>query len=231
VVVGWTNNTNGTYQSSSSQTVQVRVVDNLQTNDSITLYYAINISDCGDTSKWFSIPMSGTRGTSTTYSATINTVANNSGYCTRNGKEYVPYYVTGVDNATNSISVGGSISAYLANMTIDEYCGNSGKALAYCSYDEGWSALTTGSVNAYHEVHWATYQLNGASSLSSNYNISNVLNSIDSRFSYVYYRNSTGWVSYDPTQAWYLNTLRFANNTYTEYYINVTAAGVVIRIS
>jgi len=232
---GLSNSTFGSYRANSTQIVRVKVVDALQTNKTITLHYAINSSGCD---KWFTVKMTGTPGTSTVYTATINTVANASGYCRYQGREYVPYYITGVDNATNSISsaVGGTNDIpFLANITINPYCGNDGNALAYCSYDEGWQGLTTGAVNQYHEVHWSSYQLSGASSLNNDYNISNVLSSISGEYSFVYYRNysssTTPWLSYDPNIAWNLNTLRFGNNTDVVYYINVTAPGAVIRIA
>ena len=226
---GLTNSSNGTYQSSSSQTVLVRVDDALQTNETIILHYYINGS-------WFTTTMVGTPGTSTIYTATINTKANVSGYGNCDGKDCVPYYITGVDNATNLISaaVGGSASTNLSSIIIDEYCGNNGNALAYCSYDEGWKGITTGAINQFHEVHWSSWQLSGATSLNGDYNISNVLSSIDGKYSFVYYRNysstTTPWLSYDPNIAWNLNTLRFGNNTDVVYYINITAPGAVIRI-
>jgi hypothetical protein len=234
-VNGLTNSSFGKYQRNSSQQVQVRIADVQQTNGSITLYYMLWNHTFRNTQ------MTGTPGTSTTYTATIDTSDVDVGAdLDGDGLIDIPYYISGVDNATNPIaaSSGGSgytASTQLANITIGQYCGNNGNALAYCSYDEGWSALTTGAVNKYHEVHWSTYQLGGASSLSSNYNITNVLSSIDGKFSFVYYRNTTSsttpWISYDPTQAWWSNTLRFGNNTDTEYYINVTASGTVIRMS
>lgn len=223
-VIGLKNSSNnGRYQPSSAQVIEVLVTDALKTNDTITLNYMTHGNQT-----WLTKTMTGTPGTSTVYATTIDT----SGLI---NDEYVLYYITGVDNATNSISssVGGSTSSQLANITISQYCGNNGTALAYCSYN-GWQGLTTGAINTFQEVHWSTNQLSGASSLSGNYNISNVLSSISSKYSFVYYHNTsttTPWTSYDPNIAWNLNTLRFGNNTNTEYNINVTTAGAVIRIA
>ncbi len=110
-VVGLTNSSSGTkYAPNSSQTVQVLVVDNLQTNRTITLYYKYP----GKNSPWNTTLMTGTPETSTSYSATIDTselVSNQS----------VSYYITGVDNATNSLvaSIGGSASSPLGRIMIE----------------------------------------------------------------------------------------------------------------
>jgi len=234
-VISITNSSLGKYKRNSTQQVQVKVTDSVQTNESITLYYMLWNHTFRNTQ------MTGTPGTSTTYTAVIDTSDVDVGAgLNGDGLIDIPYYISGVDNATNLIptSLGGSwytAATQLANITIHLYCGNNGVALSYCSYDQGWTGFTTGAVRQYHEVHWSTYQLSGTSSLSSNYNISNVLSSIDGKYGFVYYRNysstTTPWLSYDPSIAWSSSSLRFGNNTDVVYFINVTAAGTVIRIS
>jgi len=221
--VGLKNSSLGRYQPSSAQVIQVSVTDALKTNGSITLNYRTN-----NNQTWLTQTMSGTAGTTTAYSTTIDT----SGLI---NDEYVLYYISGIDNATNSITaaVGGSSSSPLANITIDYYCGNNGTDLAYCSCggEPGQSCIA--AINKYRKYEWATYQLSGTS--LTEYNISTVLNSISGKYSGVYHRNisstATPWLSYNPSIAWNLNTLRFGNNTDTGYYINVTAANAVIRIA
>jgi hypothetical protein len=99
--------TNSTYGPTTTQTVQVRVLDALQTTQNMTLVY----SRVAGT--WENAVLTGTPGTDTTYSATINTgqLANGA---------TVLYYLVGTDNATNNISSteGGSSSSPLNNFTI-----------------------------------------------------------------------------------------------------------------
>jgi len=228
-VIALKNSTAGTYQSSSAQVIEVLVVDNLKANDTITLNYT---NYATGSPVWTTVTLTGTPATSTVFSGTIDTkhLSSETSYA-------IQYYITGTDNATNSIaaSVGGSstLGSTLANITVDKWCGYNGTWLSYCSYSEGWQALSTGATNRYHEAHWSSYQLN-TNSLSSNYNISNVLSSISGSYSFVYYRNysstTTPWLSYDPNIAWNLNNLRFGNNTDVVYYINMTASSAVIRI-
>ncbi|MBI5698169.1 MAG: hypothetical protein HZC29_06775, partial [Thaumarchaeota archaeon] len=225
--IGLKNSTSGRYQPSSTQTVQVSVTDSQMTNASLILYYQLSTKDY-----WNSTSMSGTIGTITTYTATIDTSGLTS------DDQWIKYYINGTDNATNYVtpSIGGSTTSQLGNLTISAYCGNNGTALSYCSYEEGGTGLTVGKTNQYHKVSWLKQQIQAASSLSGNYNISNVLSSISGKYSYVYYNNynssaTTPWLFYDPNIDQSLCTLRFANNTYTDYWVNVTTAGAIIRIS
>jgi len=108
--VGLTNSSIGNkYAPTTSQAIQVLVVDNLQTNTSITLNYKLPLKDY-----WNTTTMTGAPGTTTVYSATIDTSE-------LVQYQNVSYYITGVDNATNSIasSIGGSASSPLARITIE----------------------------------------------------------------------------------------------------------------
>ncbi len=215
------NVTYGKYQPSSSQSIEVRVVDT-QTNGTVTLNYRYNINGT-----WFTKLLTATPGTSTVYATTIDTsnlVSDN---------QYLEYYITGVDNATNSITaaVGGSSTSSLANLTIDFYCGNNGSALSVCTKSDltdgpGWrmtSRIPTKSI------------IDTVSSLSNNFNVSNVFSSVNGQFNYTYHKNITSsgtlqWLTYDPNIAWNLNTLRFANNSNTEYWFYMNTSNGVIRI-
>jgi len=220
------NSSSGKYQESSAQVVQILLTDTWKTNDTIILNYTKYNIATGDQYTWTAVSLSGTHGTSTTYTGTIDTINpyQEDGWV-------IQYFISGGDNATNSIAsgVGGSDSSPLANITIDNYCGNNGTALSYCSH-ENWPELTTGAANNYYEVHLKTASTWG--NALSDYNISTVLNSIDGSYSYVYYYNesSSSWLSYDPNQAWNEQTLRFGNNSFTEYWINATSQNAVIRI-
>jgi hypothetical protein len=210
-VIGLKNSSTGTYQPSSTQVIEVLVTDVLKTNDTITLYYMTNINQT-----WLTKTMTGTPGTSTTYSTTIDTSK-------LSNDMYVIYYITGSDNATNSITNGGSASSPLANITIDQYCGNNGTALTYCKHSgaitwfELW--LPQGSI------------MNTWSSLSGNRTAPKVLESISGTYSYLYYYNTTSWISYDPSVPWSQSDLKYMNNTNNyPYWINMTSTGT-IRIS
>jgi len=95
--------TNGTKAGNSIQAIQVTVTD-MMTNATITLNYKRGSFD----TSWQSTAVSGTPSTSTTYTATIDTSMLGSG-------ETVYYYVTGTDNATNSISAVGNNANYSLN--------------------------------------------------------------------------------------------------------------------
>ena len=215
------NSTYGKYQAASSQVIEVRITDALQTNGTITLNYRTNINDT-----WLTKAMTGTVGTSTVYTVTLDTSRLTS------DNQFVEYYITGIDNATNSITaaVGGSASSPLTNITIDFYCGNNGTSLSYCSRNElsttGWRETTLPT-----EAIIETF-----SSLSNNFNVSNVFTGINGKFNYTYYKNITSsgtiqWLTYDPNIAWSLNTLRFANNSNTEYWFYMNESNGVIRIT
>jgi len=107
---GLTNSTLGNkYAPTTSQTIQVSVTDALQTNASITLNYKLPLKE-----HWNTTTMSGTPGATTQYTATIDT--------SEVGQyQNVSYYITGYDNATNSIaaSIGGSSASPLARITIE----------------------------------------------------------------------------------------------------------------
>jgi hypothetical protein len=222
---GLTNSSNGTYQSSATQNVQVRVNDVRQTNETTILNYTKWDTDALRWA-WTTATMTGTPNTSTVYTGTIDTRCgqyNASGYT-------LQYYIIGVDNATNTITstVAGSSSSPLSTITINEYCGNSGNTLGYCS-DQ--ALLLSGN---FRSITWTKEQLTNCTSLNSDYNISTVLSSINGKYNFVYYKNITAsgvsWVAYDPSLAWGLNTLRFANNTNDDYYIYVNASAAVLRI-
>ncbi len=218
---GLKNSTYGKYQASSSQVIEVRLTDALQTNGTVTLNYRTNTNDT-----WLTKAMTGTPGTSTVYTVTVDTSRLTS------DNQFLEYYVSGVDNATNSITaaVGGSASSSLANVTIDFYCGNNGTSLSYCSRNElsttGWRETTLPT-----EAIIETF-----SSLSNNFNVSNVFSGVNGKFNYTYYKNITSsgtvqWLTFDPNIAWSLNTLRFANNSNTEYWFYMNESNGVIRIT
>ena len=109
-VYGLTNSSSQTYGTTTSQTIEVQVVDTWQTNRTITLNYYIN-------SSWQTAVLTGTPSTSTTYSGSISTIGDDYKVDSA-GRAYIPYYVTGADNATNPMSSNnGSASSPLANLT------------------------------------------------------------------------------------------------------------------
>jgi hypothetical protein len=108
------------YISSGNQSIRVRVLDNLMTNTTMTLNYWRNLVDdtnndgVTDTGEWQSATMninsSSSLGTSTDYFAYIYIHPSNT---------QVKYYVTGTDNATNTISASSnSASSPLATINI-----------------------------------------------------------------------------------------------------------------
>lgn len=216
--VGLTNSSSGTYAPSASQAVQVAVTDALQTNASITLNYT---SFTSGVQVWTTKTMTGTPGTTTIYSTTIDTTnpSQDNGWIVR-------YYIIGVDNATNSISaVSNNVSYPLGNLTIDIYCGNNGTAWTngLCTglylYGTGWKQYSFPS---------GTAVINTLSSLSGNRTTPKVLESIQGKYNIIYYYNGTQWTSYDPSVSWAQNDLKYMNNTNTyPYHFNMTAAGVV----
>ncbi len=106
-------NTTGTQQPNGTQTITVTVIDNIMTNATITLNYALKSVGAWSAQTWSTVAMNGTPGTTTTYTATIDT----SGLATNST---IGYYVSGIDNATNSIqpTTGGNTTTPLANFTI-----------------------------------------------------------------------------------------------------------------
>jgi len=110
-VAGLTNSSTGTYKPSAVQAIQVQIADVQQTNKTVTLNYYINGS-------WFTTFMTGTPSTLTVYSGTISTISNTTLLDAVTGKGYIPYYITGTDNATNTITNGGGVNSPLANLTI-----------------------------------------------------------------------------------------------------------------
>jgi hypothetical protein len=110
-VYGLTNSSSQTYGTTASQTMEVQVVDTWQTNRTITLNYYIN-------SSWQTALLTGTPSTSTTYSGSISTIGDDYKVDSA-GRAYIPYYVTGIDNATNPMSSNnGSATSPLANLTL-----------------------------------------------------------------------------------------------------------------
>jgi hypothetical protein len=108
------------YILSGNQSIRVRVLDNLMTNTTMTLNYWRNLVDDAnndgvtDTGEWQSTTMninsSSSLGTSTDYFAYIYIHSSNT---------QVKYYVTGTDNATNTISASSnSASSPLATINI-----------------------------------------------------------------------------------------------------------------
>ena len=151
-VYGLTNSSSQSYATTSSQNIEVRVDDAQQTNSTITLYYYLN-------GTWFSTTLGGIPSTSTTYSGTISTIANTTAFDAATGKGYMPYYITGVDNATNSITNGGSIASPLANLTfgttgsIDGYVlrNDTSAAISGATVSDGTRAAVTNS-NGYYII-------------------------------------------------------------------------------
>ncbi|MBI5698501.1 MAG: hypothetical protein HZC29_08520, partial [Thaumarchaeota archaeon] len=210
--IALTNSTSGSYRINSSQQVKVIVTDAIKTNDTITLNYQLPGRDY-----WNTTIMSGTPGTSTTYTVTISTAGLASG-------QYVPYYISGSDNATNAIAsgVGGNSTNPLGNITIDIYCGNEGVALSFCSkdylYDWNWRSvfLPYGSV------------VNNYTSLSGNRSTSTVLASISGKYNYVYYYNGSQWTSYDTSVGLAQSDLKYMNQSNSNpYWLNMTSPAVI----
>lgn len=215
---GLTNSTGGNYQSNATQIIQV-LVNDLQTNATITLNYYINGS-------WFTNVMTGSPSASTIYNATINTIANVSGFASNGTVSYVLYYITGADNATNNItaSVGGSSSSGLSNLVIDQYCGNNGLGWAngFCSdnklYGTGWKSLDMPGETVVET--WG--------SLSSNFTVPKVFESVSGKYNLIYQYNGTAWASYNPAAALSYSPLQQANATNNyPYWFNMTSPGVV----
>jgi hypothetical protein len=211
-VIALKNSSTGTYQPSSAQVIEILVTD-AKTNDTITFYYRANN---WYNQTWLTKTMTGTPGTSTTYSTTIDTSE-------LSNDMYLMYYITGSDNATNSITNGGSASSPLTNITIDQYCGNNGTLLSYCEHLKSaiWPPL------------WLSpgFIMNTWSSLGGNMTVPKVLESISGKYSYVYYYNGTSWASYNPSYTWSQSDLKYMNNTNNlPYSINMTSTGT-IRIS
>ncbi|MBI5697817.1 MAG: carboxypeptidase regulatory-like domain-containing protein, partial [Thaumarchaeota archaeon] len=109
-VYGLTNSSSLNYAPTTGQTMNVLVTDVQQTNETVILNYYLN-------GTWFTKALTGTPSTSTTYTGTISTMSNTTLYDAISGKGYMPYYVTGTDNATNSITNGGSVGSPLGNLT------------------------------------------------------------------------------------------------------------------
>lgn len=110
-VKGLTNSSSQTYAASASQTIEVLIIDGVQTNQTITLNYYINGS-------WYTALLTGTPGATTIYSGSISTLGDDY-KVDSSSRSYVPYYVSGVDNATNTITGNnGSTSTPLANLTL-----------------------------------------------------------------------------------------------------------------
>ena len=111
---------NSYLKSSQKRNITVTITDNMYTASSITLHYRL-----GAAGSWSSATMSlctaeicgsaSSQGTSTTYYAQIDDTAVSDG-------DTVSFYVTGTDEAGNSIttSVGGSTSSPLSTYTIDD---------------------------------------------------------------------------------------------------------------
>ncbi|MEM5766126.1 MAG: hypothetical protein QW423_00590 [Candidatus Aenigmatarchaeota archaeon] len=212
LVIGITNSTNGKYQPSSSQIIQVLVTDNYKTANSVTLNYYLSSNHT-----WLTATMTGTPGTTTIYTTTIDTseLVDN---------QFVKYYITGADDQSNAItpSVGGSASNPKANITIDYYCGNNGVGLSFCSraylYDWNWRSLFLPPKVVVES--W--------SSLGGNYTVPKVLESISGKYNYVYYHNGSQWTSYDPAVPLSQNDLKYMNQTNSNpYWLNMTAPGIV----
>jgi hypothetical protein len=213
-VKGVVNSTIGDYQPNSTQVINVQVADNMQTNDSIIFNYYTSVNLTTLTSV-----ITGAVGTTTVYTTTIDTSK-----LTTNSKVW--YWVTGVDNATNSISssVGGSVGTPLQNIKIDENCGNEGlgwtNGLCKSETDmTGWAYLPVGRAS----------MVNAMGSLGGNRTTPKVLASISGNYSYVYYYNGSSWFSYDPSLSWSQSDLKYMNQSAGSgnYFINMTSRDVI----
>ena len=217
-VIGISNSSSGKYQSNSTQRIYVQITDNLQTNGTIQLFYYLSSNSTWTQTTANPVDSLGTKTTYVTGTIDTTDMVDN---------QYAKFYITGIDNATNSIttSVGGSASSPVANITVDFYCGSNGVALAFCSrtslYDFNWRSLDLPPANVVQ--NWT--------SLSSNFTVPSVLGSISGQYNYVYYYNGTNWIAFDPSVPLAQSDLKIANNTNNNpYWVNMTAAGIV-RIS
>jgi len=211
-VYGLTNSTSGKYRPNSTQVITVLASDALQTNQTATLNYYLSYNNT-----WLTATMTGTPNISTAYTTTIATSNLVTG-------QYVMYYITGTDNATNAIiaAVGGSASSQKGNLTIDIYCGNEGVALSFCSRDD------------LDDWNWRSVFLppntvvNSWSSLGGNRTVPKVFESISGSYNYVYYYNGSQWTAFDPSLPLGQSDLRYANQTNSNpYWVNMTSPGVI----
>jgi hypothetical protein len=200
--------TTGTKSKSATQQVQVNVTDNLMTNASITLNYLRAGLDLA----WQTKTMTGTPAATTTYSATIDTSMLGDG-------AIVYYYVTGVDNATNSFSTNnGSATNPLSNFKV---------GVTGFNYTQDLTGSASGTWNTLWIPSQSVMEGMGYTSATTNaWNISYVLTTIGglgTNYNLVYYYNGTSWTSFN-IGSWAASSLQYMNNTNDKpYWINMTA--------
>jgi hypothetical protein len=108
----------------------------------------------------------------------------------------------------------------MATGGIKDMAGNDASAAT----DVGYTAYTVYTIDIdlttalWNEFSLPRISLENASSLSSNYSVTNVLSSVDGNYRIIYYYNTTSWASYQPGRATNDFT-EFTANTLHEYWI------------
>jgi len=161
--------TTGYRPANASEQILVTVVDSLKTNDTMILNYKIVTGSAGDA--WATATMSGTPGTSTTYSASVDTSSVVVG-------ARVLYYITGRDNATNSITsaIGGSSSSLLGQFNISSagsidgyvYRNGTNTVIVGATVSDGTRAAVTNS-NGYYLISGVPIGTYTATATATNY--------------------------------------------------------------